>query len=296
MFVDIPQKEEGSWYIIPHVRARKSSIHGLGLFAIKKIPNGTMIERSPVIISDRFTFRCLDDIMGIRHIMSDYPFKWNRHESAFALGFSGLINHSHEDPNVLFKFNYDYPAIEFYAKRNIEAGEELLMQYVPDYSLDKLWFETEENFETINQEQITPPNHIGFTCGAFDLMHAGHALMLKEAKSVCEWLVVGVQEDPSLDRQSKNKPIQSYEERVEMVNACKYVDEIVLYKSEQDLYDLLKDMKPDIRIIGADWQGKEFTGHDLDIKIYYNTRNHDYSTSSLRRRVFIEESKKETNE
>ena len=228
MFVDVPRKEEHSWYTIPHVRVRKSSIHGLGMFATKDIPNGTMIERSPVIICDRYTYKCLDDIMGIRHILSDYPFKWNRHESAFALGYSSLINHSHEDPNTLFKFNQKYPAIEFYAKRNIVAGEEILMQYVPDYALDKLWFETDKRFDLNNQIHMTPDHHIGFTCGSFDLMHAGHALMLKEAKSVCEWLVVGVQEDPTLDRENKNKPIQSYEERIEMVNACKYVDETVL--------------------------------------------------------------------
>ena len=186
MFCKVPHKEKDAWYVIPHVRAKKSKIHGLGLFAVEKIPNGTMIERSPVIVCDTYTYRCLDDVMGIRHILSDYPFKWNRHESAFALGFSGLINHSLE-PNVLFKFNYDYPAIEFYAKRTIESGEELVMQYVPDYALDKLWFETGDRFN--NPTQITPKNHIGFTCGSFDLMHTGHMLMLKEAKEVCEFLV-----------------------------------------------------------------------------------------------------------
>lgn len=293
MFCKVPQKEKDVWYVIPHVRAKKSKIHGLGLFAVEKIPNGTMIERSPVIVCDTYTYRCLDDVMGIRHILSDYPFKWNRHESAFALGFSGLINHSLE-PNVLFKFNYDYPAIEFYAKRTIESGEELVMQYVPDYALDKLWFETGNRFD--NPTQITPKNHIGFTCGSFDLMHTGHMLMLKEAKEVCEFLVVGVQEDPTVDRKNKNKPIQSYEERIEMVKSCKYVNEVVLYKTEKDLYGLLKEMKPDVRIIGSDWKGKKFTGYDLDIEVYYNKRDHDYSTSSLRKRVFLAESQKAENE
>ena len=125
MFSDVPHKEKDCWYTIPQIRARKSEIHGLGLFAIDTIPNGTMIERSPLIVCDRYTYKCLDDIMGYRHVLSDYPFKWNRHESAFALGYSGLINHSHEDPNVFFKFNYKYPAIEFYAKRTIKEGEEL---------------------------------------------------------------------------------------------------------------------------------------------------------------------------
>ncbi len=293
MFCKVPQKEKDVWYVIPHVRAKKSKIHGLGLFAVEKIPNGTMIERSPVIVCDTYTYRCLDDVMGIRHILSDYPFKWNRHESAFALGFSGLINHSLE-PNVLFKFNYDYPAIEFYAKRTIEPGEELVMQYVPDYALDKLWFETGNRFD--NPTQITPKNHIGFTCGSFDLMHTGHMLMLKEAQEVCEFLVVGVQEDPTIDRKNKNKPIQSYEERIEMVKSCKYVNEVVLYKTEKDLYGLLKEIKPDVRIIGSDWKGKKFTGYDLDIEVYYNKREHDYSTSNLRKRVFLAESQKAENE
>ena len=293
MFVNVPQKEEGVWYTIPQVRAKKSSIHGLGLFAIEKIPNGTMIERSPVIVCDSYTYRCLDDVMGIRHTLSDYPFKWNRHESAFALGFASLINHS-TDPNVIFKFKYDMPAIEFYAKKPIEPGEELLMQYVPDYNLNKLWFETENRFD--NTTQITPAHHIGFTCGSFDLMHTGHMIMLKEAADACEYLIVGVQEDPSIDRESKNKPIQEYEERIEMVKGCKYVNEVVLYKTEKDLYDLLKDLKPDVRIIGADWKGKKFTGHDLDIEVYYNSREHNYSTTNLRKRVFLAESQKADNE
>ena len=294
MFSDVPPKEKDCWYTIPQIRARKSSIHGLGLFATDTITNGTMIERSPVIVCDRYTYKCLDDVMGYRHIMSDYPFKWNRHESAFALGYSGLINHSHEKPNVFFKFNYDYPAIEFYAKKTIKPGEELLMQYVPDYALDKLWFETDARFD--NTTQITPPNHIGFTCGAFDLMHAGHVEMLKEAKEVCQYLIVGVQEDPSIDRKEKNAPVQSYEERVTMVESCRHVNEVVLYKTEKDLYDLIKALSPDVRIIGSDWRGKQFTGYDLDIEVYYNSRDHKYSTSELRKRVFNAESQKVENE
>ena len=294
MFSKVPAKEKDVWYTIPQIRARRSSIHGLGLFAIDTIHRGTMIERSPLIVCDRYTYKCIDDIMGYRHILSDYPYKWNRHESALALGYSSLINHDHENPSVLFKFNYDMPAIEFYAKRTIEAGEELTMQYVPDYALDKLWFETDARFA--NPTQITPANHIGFTCGAFDLMHAGHSLMLKEAKSVCQYLIVGVQEDPSIDRSDKNKPIQSYEERVEMVSSCKYVNEVVLYKTERELYGLLKDLTPDVRIIGSDWRGKKFTGYDLDIEVYYNSREHNYSTSELRKRVHMAESLRANNE
>ena len=130
---------------------------------------------------------------------------------------------------------------------------------------------------------------IGFTCGAFDLLHAGHVLMLQEAKEQCDHLIVGVQSDPSLDRLHKNKPIQFYEERLTMVKAIKYVDEVVLYDTEEDLVNLLKMIEPDVRIIGADWKGKEFTGHDLDIEIYFNSRDHNYSTTDLRKRVYDSE-------
>lgn len=127
---------------------------------------------------------------------------------------------------------------------------------------------------------------VGFTCGAFDLLHTGHALMLEEARAACDYLVVGVQSDPSVDRSEKNKPIQDYQERILMVRAIKYVDEIVLYETEEDLLGLLKQLKPDVRILGADWKGKRFTGWDLPIEPYFNSRDHAYSTSSLRKRIF----------
>ena len=230
MFLDIKKKEKDVWYTIPGVRARKSSIHGMGLFATETIAMGSLIERAPLIICDTYSFRCLDDIMGIRHILSDYPFKWNRSQSAIALGYGSLINHS-TSPNALFKFNYDYPAIEYYARRTISADEEIVMQYVPDYNLNKLWFETGGRIDNITQK--SPESFIGFTCGAFDLMHAGHVQMLGEAKEVCEHLIVGVQEDPSIDRPEKNRPVQSYDERIAMVSACRYVNEIVTYKTEE---------------------------------------------------------------
>ena len=126
---------------------------------------------------------------------------------------------------------------------------------------------------------------VGFTCGAFDVLHTGHVLMLEEAKSVCDYLIVGVQSDPNIDRSSKNKPVQSYDERIITVQAIKYVDEIVLYNTEDDLVDLLKRLKPDIRILGADWQGKKYTGWELPIEPYFNSRDHGYSSSSLRKRI-----------
>jgi glycerol-3-phosphate cytidylyltransferase len=133
---------------------------------------------------------------------------------------------------------------------------------------------------------------IGFTCGAFDLLHAGHVLMLKEARQQCDYLIVGVQSNPNFDRPYKNQPIQSYEERITMVKAIRYVGEVVLYDTEEDLCGLLQRLKPEVRIVGADWEGKKFTGSHLPIEIYFNSRDHGWSTSDLRQRVYDAEKKK----
>jgi len=130
---------------------------------------------------------------------------------------------------------------------------------------------------------------IGFTCGAFDLLHAGHVLMLQEARSVCDRLVVGLQEDPSLDRKSKNKPIQTLEERLIQLEAVRYVDEVRLYGTESDLMELLEELDIDVRIVGADHAGHKITGDELGIPIYYNSRDHAWSTSDLRARVYRDE-------
>ena len=132
----------------------------------------------------------------------------------------------------------------------------------------------------------------GFTCGAFDLLHAGHALMLEECKKHCDYLIVGVQSDPSLDRQSKNKPIMSYDERIILVKSNKWVDEVVLYDTEDDLHNLLSLRHPDIRILGDDWKQKTYTGHNLPIRVVFVERDHGYSTSDLRRRVAMAEAQK----
>jgi len=126
---------------------------------------------------------------------------------------------------------------------------------------------------------------VGFTCGAFDLLHAGHVLMLEEASEQCDWLVVGLQTDPSLDRIEKNKPIQDLKERKIQLSAIKFVDEVHVYNTEDDLMHLLQKIGPDIRIIGADHKGDKFTGWQLPIELYFNTRDHMYSTSELRNRV-----------
>ena len=127
---------------------------------------------------------------------------------------------------------------------------------------------------------------VGWTCGAFDLLHSGHIELLKDCKTKCDYLIVGLQSDPSLDRPEKNKPIQCILERLIMLEAIKYIDEIIVYHTEADLLVLLKETKPDIRINGIDWKGKQFTGCELDMEYHYHIRNHNWSSSGLRRRIF----------
>lgn len=126
---------------------------------------------------------------------------------------------------------------------------------------------------------------VGFTCSCFDLFHAGHVLMLREAKEQCDYLIVGLQTDPTLDRPEKNKPVQSITERYIQLQGCKYVDEIVLYATEKDLIDVLTSYPIDVRILGEEYASKEFTGKDLDIELYFNSRNHGFSTTELRKRI-----------
>ena len=128
-------------------------------------------------------------------------------------------------------------------------------------------------------------NRIGFTCSSFDLFHAGHVLMLAEAKSQCDYLIVGLQTDPTIDRPEKNKPVQSVFERFVQVEACRHVDKIIPYSTEADLMNILQSIDIDVRIIGAEYGNKPFTGKDLDIQIYYNKRNHALSTTELRERI-----------
>lgn len=126
---------------------------------------------------------------------------------------------------------------------------------------------------------------VGFCCSAFDLFHAGHVMMLREAKRQCDYLIVGLQTDPTLDRPEKNKPIQSIFERFVQLEACKYVDEIVVYATEKDLLDILLSYPIDIRILGDEYKDKKFTGHELEMELYFNSRKHSFSTSELRARV-----------
>jgi glycerol-3-phosphate cytidylyltransferase len=138
---------------------------------------------------------------------------------------------------------------------------------------------------------------VGLTAGAMDLCHAGHILMLKEAKKVCDYLIVLLHMDPSVAPaeyrgKKKNTPIMSFEERKIILEAIKYVDEVIPYETEEDLLNLLIKIKPDVRIIGADWKGKQFTGWDLPIKVYFNSRGHSFSTTELRKRIYEAEKAK----
>ncbi len=132
---------------------------------------------------------------------------------------------------------------------------------------------------------------VGITFGAFDLCHAGHMLVFKEAKTVCDYLILGLQEDPSKTPadyrgKKKNKPIMSLDERRIILESVRYVDEIHVYNSEEELYNLLVELKPDVRIIGADWEGKEYTGRELPIEMFFNSRSHSFSTTALRERIY----------
>lgn len=137
---------------------------------------------------------------------------------------------------------------------------------------------------------------VGITFSAFDLLHAGHIKMLEEAKRHCDYLIVGLQTDPTLDRPEKNRPTQTVVERYIQLKGCRFVDEIVPYATEQDLDDILKSFKIDVRIIGDEYREKQFTGRDYcelkGIEFHYNTRDHRFSSSSLRREVAEKELKK----
>jgi|TARA_B100001094_G_C18133459_1_gene773628 glycerol-3-phosphate cytidylyltransferase len=130
---------------------------------------------------------------------------------------------------------------------------------------------------------------VGFTCSTFDLLHAGHVQMLREAKEQCDYLIVGLQVDPSVDRPEKNAPIQTIVERYTQLKAVKYVDEIIPYATETDLEDILEMYHIDVRILGEEYRDGKFTGRAIcakrGIELYFNKREHRFSTSDLRRRV-----------
>ena len=130
---------------------------------------------------------------------------------------------------------------------------------------------------------------IGFTCSTFDLLHAGHIQMLRDAKEQCEYLICGLQIDPSLDRPEKNSPVQTIVERHTQLSAVKYVDEIIPYQTETDLEDILNMLHIDVRILGEEYKNGKFTGRAIcakrGIELFFNKREHRFSSSDLRNRV-----------
>ena len=130
---------------------------------------------------------------------------------------------------------------------------------------------------------------VGFTCSTFDLLHAGHVQMLREAKEQCDYLICGLQVDPSADRAEKNAPIQTVVERYAQLKAVSYVDEIIPYGTEADLEDILTMYQIDVRILGEEYREKDFTGKDIckkrGIQLHFNKRDHRFSSSDLRKRV-----------
>lgn len=139
----------------------------------------------------------------------------------------------------------------------------------------------------------------GVTFSTFDLLHAGHVMMLREAKSVCDYLICGLHVDPQVERPEKNRPIQNVVERYIQLSAVKYVDEIIPYNLECELHDILLTYPIDVRIIGDDYRGRDFSGRNIcqnrGIEIFYNSRDHMYSSTDLRARVYHAELSKQNN-
>lgn len=144
-----------------------------------------------------------------------------------------------------------------------------------------------------------PGPRIGITFSTFDLLHAGHIMMLEEAKRQCDYLICGLQMDPTLDRPEKNAPTQTVVERYIQLRGCQYVDEIVPYSTEQDLEDILRAFKLDVRIVGDEYEDRDFTGRayceEAGIELYFNSRDHRFSSSGLRKIVAAREAERVQN-
>jgi glycerol-3-phosphate cytidylyltransferase len=136
---------------------------------------------------------------------------------------------------------------------------------------------------------------VGFTAGNFDILHPGYIYTFEEAKKHCDKFIVFLQKDPSLHRKSKYKPVISLHERYKTLMAIKYIDEVYIYQTEDELLKLINEFKPDVRILGEDYIGENFTGKELPIKIIYTTRTHDWSTTKLKDLITIQTLKQNPN-
>lgn len=148
-----------------------------------------------------------------------------------------------------------------------------------------------------NDIQGLKNKRVGITASTFDLLHAGHCIMLREAKDQCDHLIVALQVDPSVDRPEKNKPVQSLFERHIQLQSIRDIDEIVVYQTETDLIDILESLPINVRILGEEYKDTNFTGNDVckrkNIELYFNKRTHRFSTSALRARVEENQKRKE---
>ena len=125
----------------------------------------------------------------------------------------------------------------------------------------------------------------GIIAGCFDIIHPGYILMFEDAKNVCDYLIIALQSDPTIDRPEKNKTVQSLQERIIILNAIKHIDEIITYDTEEDLYELLKNNSIDVRVLGTDYKDKKFTGDDLNIPIHFHERSHEWSATNLKIKI-----------
>ena len=150
-------------------------------------------------------------------------------------------------------------------------------------------FNAKTVFEINEINQKHRGKKIGFTCSSFDLLHAGNLLLLQDSKSVCDILVVGLQVDIKYISDDKYKPIQDIYEREIQIRSCKFVDEVILYATEDDLFNILKNLNPDVRILGSDWENKKYTGSNLPIDIHFHNRFHNWNTVNLRKRIYTAE-------
>lgn len=154
------------------------------------------------------------------------------------------------------------------------------------------------NSKQHNRRDLGSEKVIGITFSSFDLLHAGHVMMLAEAKQQCDYLICGLQIDPTLDRPEKNRPVQTVVERYVQLQGCQYVDKIVPYSTEQDLEDILRSFKVDVRVVGDEYKDKHFTGRayceEKGIRLYFNSRDHRFSSSGLRKIVAAREAERRT--
>ena len=182
-----------------------------------------------------------------------------------ARGSVSKIDHTQLTKNQLSKWGVKYHELIMHKKPNADL-------YIDDKGI---------NINDWRKKKVK-----GLIAGCFDLIHPGYIQMFKDAKTVCNYLIIALHEDPSIERSSKLKPVHTVEERQVILSGIKYVDEVVHYKTEQGLYDILQRIKPQYRIVGTDYRSKNITGKDIDgIELYYHEREHKWSYSDLRKRI-----------